>query len=266
MSEWDICYKRAINPDGSLLFPERLTDEFLDKVRRSMGSYLFANQYMNQIIPEDQKVFKPAWIRYYEEVPKVVNNFAFVDPAIGQKDRNDYTGIAVISVDPQGRWFVIQAGRYRLTPSEIVSKLFEMNAYFNLSGIGVEVVAYQEALLYLLAEEMQKRQAVLPVKGITRSHQSKKTRILGLVPRMEWGSLYLNRGLKDLEDEMATFPRGSHDDVLDALASLEEIVFYPEVPKEKPLEQPKSASDPLYEKWYIQDLVRKSNSPQGEDD
>lgn len=123
-----------------------------------------------------------------------------------------------------------------------------------MSAIGIESVAYQEALLYFVDQECRKRKVVLPVKGIPRSSQSKETRILGLVPRFEWGRITLARGLTDFEDEYNLFPRGTHDDILDALASLEELVFYPEK-KEKKLEKPNSPADPNYERWYRQQLA-----------
>jgi len=39
MEKWSVVYERAIREDGSLLFPERLTQEFLDNARRTMGSF-----------------------------------------------------------------------------------------------------------------------------------------------------------------------------------------------------------------------------------
>ena len=256
--DWSIIYQRAIQKDGSLLFPERLTREFLEKARRTMGSYLFANQYQNVIVPEEEKKFRRDWIRYTTELPKISTQFGFVDPAIGQKKHSDYTGIAIIYADPDGVWTLRHAERYRLTPSEIIDKSFELCAQFSLNALGIESVAYQEALLYMMGEEMQKRQKTIPVTGIKRNSISKETRILGLVPRFEWGRIKLFSGMNNFEDELETFPRGTHDDILDALASLEELVFYPE--KESfYLEQPHSPHDPNYERWYIQQLVKNVN-------
>ena len=259
MNGWTLVYKKAIADDGSLLFPERLSREFLERARRTMGSYLFANQYQNEVIPDDERRFKKHWIRYYKERPSNCYRFGFIDPAIGQKNHNDYTGIAVVDVDSDGHWYTVLAKRERLTPTQIVSKMFELCAEFELQALGVEIVAYQEALLYMLAEEMTKRQTVLPVKGVARQAVSKETRILGLVPRFEWGRITLAQGMSDFEDELLSFPRGSHDDILDSLASLEELVFYPEKEKEKEIEQPHSASHPAYEKWIIQQLAKRQH-------
>lgn len=259
---WDVVYEKAVRDDGSLLFPERLTKEFLANARRTMGSYLFANQYQNEVIPDDEKRFKKEWLKYYRDLPENTYRFGFIDPAIGQKNHNDFTGIVVIEVDSSGFWYVRLANRYKITPTEVVAKMFELHQQFQLRGLGVEVVAYQEALLYMLDQEMKRRQTVIPVTGITRSSVSKETRILGLVPRFEWGRIFLSPGLTDLEDEVASFPRASHDDLLDALASLEEMVFYPQkVVKE--LSKPHSPADPNYERWLIQQLAAGKQINQG---
>lgn len=259
MSEktWSVVYEKAIRDDGTLLFPQRLTAEFLESARKTMGSYLYANQYMNEVIPEDEKKFKPHWLRYYSQLPENTYRFGFIDPAIGQKKHNDYTGICIIDVDSDGYWYLRVARRERLTPTEIVAKMFEICQEFQLKSLGVEIVAYQEALLYILDGEMKRKQTILPVTGIRRTQMSKDSRILALVPRFEWGRLFISQGMTDFEDEYHTFPRGSHDDILDSLASLEEIVFYPQK-KEIKIEKPNSPLDSNYERWVIQNLIEQS--------
>lgn len=254
MSDWEVVYKSAYNKDGSLLFPERLSEDFLQKARKSMGSFLFANQYLNQVIPDDAKSFKKEWLRYYNQDPVGAYSFAFIDPAIGQKDHHDYTGIAVVDVTEDKNWYLKYAHHERLTPTQIVEKMFQLCKQFNLKGLGIESQAYQEALLYILDERMRQRNVILPVKDIKRQNISKATRILGLVPRFEWGRLYVRPGMTAFEDEFHSFPRGSHDDVLDAIASLEEIVYYPEKEKEDG-KKPNPADTQRYEQWYIRELA-----------
>ena len=139
--KWSLVYKRAIYPDGTLLFPERLTKEFLDNARRTQGSYIFANQYLNEVIPEDQKSFKEAWLRNYEKLPEELTHFGFIDPAIGQKVHSDYTGVVIVSVDLIGNWYLRLATRYRLTPTEVVGKMFDLCREFQLNALGGESVA-----------------------------------------------------------------------------------------------------------------------------
>lgn len=259
---WSIVYDRAVRKDGSLLFPERLSKAFLEQARKTMGSYLYANQYLNEIIPDDEKRFRPEWLREYKELPKSAYRFAFIDPAIGQHKHHDYTAVVVVEVDSDGVWYLVTANRYRITPTEIIEKIFEINEQFKPQAIGIEIVAYQEALLYFLDQECKRRQKTVPIKGIARKGIAKEVRILGLVPRFEWGRIYVKQGLTDFEDEYSKFPRGQYDDIMDALSSLEELVYYPQKTVAK-IEKPNSPSDPDYERWYRQELSRRSQQDDG---
>lgn len=227
---WSVIYEKAIKDDGSLFFPERINQEFLLNARKMMGTYLFANQYLNEVFPDEDRKFKKEWFNYYENLPNVpLYNFGFIDPAISTEDGADYTGIVIVSVDSLRNWYVRIAQRTRLTPTQIVNKVFELTKEFNLQGIGVEAVAYQKALIHLIAEKMHDTDSIVPLKEINRGpDKSKEMRILSLVPRFEWGKVYLRREQTDLEKELLQFPRSSHDDISDSLASIEDIAFYPE--------------------------------------
>lgn len=256
--KWQVIYEKAIRDDGTLFFPEKLSLEFLENTKRSVGSYIFANQYLNEIIPADLQTFKKEWFVYFNSLPERLNTFMFVDPAISQADTADYTGVVVISVDCEKRWYVRFARRYRVTPTQLIDLIFTLNTQFSPQAIGVEEVAYQKALIYFLHEEMRRRNVLLPLKGVKPpTDKTKEMRILSLVPRFEFGHLYLAQGLQDLELELLKFPRGSHDDIIDALAACEYIYFAPEKEKrwsKKP--QPNSAD---YEKFFIENLRRREN-------
>lgn len=256
--KWQVIYKRAYNKDGSLLFPEVLSHEVLLEKRREQGAYIFANQYMNTVIPDEERRFKTDWLRQYKNLPERKHTFAFIDPAIGQKNHHDFTAIVIIEVDERGTWYLRVANRYRLTPTEIVDKIFEIHKIWNCQAIGIESVAYQEALLYFAASEMRKRGEPVPLVDVKRSQVSKETRILALVPRFEYGMIQIAPGLTDFEDEYSTFPRAKHDDIMDALASLEEIVFNPA--KEKAPNVKPHPTDPTYERKYIEGLAKKTRS------
>ncbi len=256
--KWRVVYRKAYNEDGSLFFPEKLTGQFLESAKRSLGSYLFANQYLNEIIPSDLQTFKKDWFRYYERLPKKTNTFIFIDPALSEADTADNTGIVVLRVDANNDWYVEYAKRHRINPTELIKYVFELYAQFKPNIIGIEEIAFQKALLYFLTEEMNRRNIHMPVVGIKYPPQnSKQTRILSLVPRFEFGRIALKPGLTDLELELLQFPRGSHDDLIDALAAMDYIAF-PADRKEDQIAKPTSQQDPNYEKWYIQQRFKES--------
>lgn len=258
MNDWRIVYEQAIRRDGSLFFPERLNHEFLERAKKTMGTWLFANQYQNEIIPDGNQPFKKEWLKYYTKLPERFHTFAFIDPAISQSAGADFTALVVIYVDADQNWYLKTAQRFKITPPQIINLIFRVQNEFNCSIIGIEDVAYQRALLYMLDEEMRRRGVYLPVKGIKpTTDKTKETRILGLVPRFEWGRITLAQGLSDFELEYAQFPRGRHDDLLDAAAYLETIVYYPA--KERTSDdEPSSPNDPAYEKWYRTQLTKRS--------
>lgn len=255
-NNWALVYKKAIQEDGTLLFPERLNQKFLDEARRTMGSYLFANQYQNEIIPEGKQTFKREWMSYYDELPSTFNTFAFIDPAISEADTADYTGIVVVSVDVLKNWWVRYAKRLRLNPTQLIEMCFKIHKEFKTMTIGIEDVAFQRAIIHFAHEEMKRRNEMIPVTGVkVGTTLTKEMRILSLVPRFEYNNIFLAKGLHDLEMEISKFPRGRHDDILDALASMKEIVVYPQ-PKRKSNEPP-NPHDPEYESWYINSISKR---------
>lgn len=253
--KWSVTYCKAYNEDGSLFFPEKLTEEFLMNAKRTMGSYMFSNQYLNEIIPSDLQTFKKKWFRYYEKIPKNVNTFIYIDPALSEADTADYTGVVVVSVDAEGTWYVRHATRMRVTPTQLVNMCFRLNIQFKPLVIGIEEVAFQKALLHFVNEEMRRRGVHIPIRGIKPpTDRTKQARILSLVPRLEWGHLLMSQGLQDLEMELLQFPRGAHDDLIDSLQSIEYIAQAPRVSDE--FKNPVGPNHPDYEKHFINKLRR----------
>ena len=125
--------------------------------RSEQGSYIFSNQYLNEIIPLDMQTFRKDWFVHYDAIPKNHLNFAFIDPAISQADTADFTGVVVVSVDQENRWYVRFAKRYKITPTQIINLIFEIHKNFKCAGIGIEEVAFQKALIYMMGDEMKRR-------------------------------------------------------------------------------------------------------------
>ncbi len=271
--KWSVVYEGAYREDGSLFFPEKLSTDALNSLRRTQGVYKFSNQYLNITVPDEDQDFKQAWIRYYEQLPTNTYTFAFIDPAISLNDGADFTATVVVNVDADKNWYVTLAQRRRITATETVRWAFELYNQTKPMVLGIEEVAYQEALRHFIAEEMLRRNTIIPLRGIKRarfttdgskkSDNSKPARIRSLIPRFEFGKIFLSQGLDDLLIEYKSFPRGAHDDLLDALSSIEEIVFYPDKPKE--VERVRHPNDPGYERKYIEQLHKKRPRSSEED-
>ena len=253
---WAIVYDKAERADGSLFFPERLNREFLAEQLKTLGSYIYTNQYQNEIIPEGLQTFKKEWLAYYKQLPTYKNTFAFIDPAISQEDESDFTALAVVDVDVEGTWFLKVARRAKLTVTQQVKLIFDVQRIFKPNVLGIEDVAYQRALIQLVQEEMRRRGELIRLKSVKRGpDKSKAMRIRALVPRFEWRRILLAQGLHEFEREYLKFPRASHDDILDAVASIEDIYSPP--PKVREKENEPHPTDPDYETWYRNQLAKR---------
>lgn len=253
--KWAIGYDKARREDGSLLFPKRLTNEFLDRQRRTQGSYIFAFQYQNEIVPAEDQDFKKEWLVYYDKLPEIKTTFAMIDPAISLDQEACYTAFVVVDVDLENTWYLKAARRVRITATQTIKLMFDIQRVYKCNVIGVETVAYQMALMHFLDQEMRKTGQLIPIHGIKRGpDKSKNTRIRSLVPRFEWQRILIKPGLNDFEDEFLKFPRGSYVDILDALASIGEIAYPPA--KERIPERELSPNHPDYEKQYIRRLTQ----------
>lgn len=255
---WSVVYKSCYNDDGSLLFPERLSHEFLEAAKRTMGGYLFANNYENKVIPEGMQTFKKSWRRYWHILPTNLTHYAFIDPAISEADTADYTGIIVVGVDPNQDWYLRFARRARMNPTELINLLFKIHERYQTHMIGIEEVAFQKAITHFAHEEMKRRNKFIPVMGVKiGTEMTKEMRILSLVPRFEFGTILLTQGMEDLERELDEFPRGAHDDCLDSLSGLASIISYP---TDRIKEDETNPASPHYEKHYIKQLLaRRAN-------
>lgn len=255
---WAVAYDKAIRDDGSLLFPQRLTKEYLLRQRKTQGSYIFSHQYLNEIIPSDDQDFKKEWLCYYKELPKIKHTFAMIDPAISLDTAACYTAFVVIDVDLENNWYLKAARRVRITATQTIKLIFDIQSIYKCTMIGVESVAYQMAIMHFLDAEMRKRKTTIPVAAIMRGpDKSKNMRIRSLVPRFEWQRILIKPGLNDFEDEYMKFPRGTFVDILDALSSIEEFSYPPEPPKESDKAPP--PNHPNYEKWFLRQQMKKEH-------
>lgn len=102
---------------------------------------------------------------------------------------------------------------------ELIDTLFDLQNEYRLVQIGIEETIYLQAIKPFLDEEQRKRNRFLRITPLKHNQIQKETRIRGLIPRYESYSVFHLKGhCEDLEEEQAQFPKGTHDDVLDAEA------------------------------------------------
>lgn len=225
---FNIITRAAHNPDGTLFFPERLTEKFLQETKESQGSYLYSCQYENNPVDEESATFKRSSFVTKEwslvrDIP--INWYLSIDPSY-EGQYSDYAALVVAGMDFQRNLYVRHVTRQKMTYGEIISRMFDLYIEFKPREIALETIATQKSIQYMLNEEQKKRGMWLPIREIRSRSKSKEERIKGLAPYYEFGRIFHIKECAqrdELEYELIHFPKGTHDDVIDALATVLEI-------------------------------------------
>lgn len=229
--------------ENSLLFPERLSRETLDRIRLDMSEYNYAGQFLQSPVPMGGGEFKDGWIQYYKPgsvKPKEMNLCILVDQAGGEelnkkkRKLSDWTVIMVIGLAPDNNYYVLDMVRDRLNPTDRIETIFMMHRKWNaLTGkpprVGCEQIGLMTDTHYI--KEKQKQDAyhfsIVPLGSGQRI--TKEERIRKLIPIMQQHRFYVPDSLiyidgegrrwdlvrEFIDVELATFPKSRYDDIID---------------------------------------------------
>jgi predicted phage terminase large subunit-like protein len=227
---WETKLYQAIQPDGTALWPEHLDLEKLEQIKEDYTSIgqldLFMAEYMNDPITDESREFKREYFKYYETPPEELKIAITVDPAISKKTHADFSVVYVQGVDKDNNRYCLEYIRKRMDPYELCEAIFQLSDKWKPWTVGIEKVAFQEALIYIMKDEMRKRNKFFKITEIsTRSDKTMKIR--GLVPMYAAGVMHHRAEHTALEEELLRFPKGVHDDVIDAQAMQQELVRKP---------------------------------------
>ena len=247
-------------PDD-LNFPKRLPWRECYMSAKAQGPRIYASQFLLNPTPEGDQRFPEAdvedmWIDW-EDLPSPTESISFVrvDPAISKKKEADDTAIIVGLIDWKGHRYAVDgwAGREK-RPTEQVRKTFAFARKWTEKGykcfnIGIESVAYQEALAQLCRDGVPEREAEhhgelipvvkspCPIRSIKRSPDMQKTeRILqmeGPISRREFKILRENPIGTRFATQLKNFPFDK-DDILDAHRDLWSGIVLPSRSMDEP--------------------------------
>lgn len=222
--------RSAYLPDGKLYFPSRLNTEYLDSQKSLMGISLFNSQYCNDPLPSQEIAsFRKEWFRYSEDMePERI--YVCCDAAIStESKRSDFSSISAGGITKRNEFILADYARGKWQPYELIQKILSMadkhrNKVMAGGGIGIETNVFQRLLKFELEREMKRTGRFYRI--IELNHRVQKLdRVLSLQGLYSSGNAYHRPWMKggDLEEELLWFPRGRHDDLADAAASVLEI-------------------------------------------
>ena len=242
----------------SVFWPEEVHRE----KRRDFGPYTYAAQILMNPKADALQGFRREWLRHYKRATHIgrMNGYILVDAASSKKKGSDFTSMHVVGLNVDRNRMVLDMVRDRLNLKERADRLFALHRRWSAAGLKIKEVRYEKYGLMADIEHLKSRMEdenyrfkVVEVGGVT----SKADRIKRLIPIFEKGEMWLPetqyttdwQGMPiDLvrafvEEEYMAFPVGLHEDMLDALARMEEPDLKLVWPKE---EKPQETTPQIY--------------------
>lgn len=176
----------------------------------------FALEFDSTVRADEDAKFARTDVRCYEIIQrsKLVQVSMALDPAISDQPGRDHTALIVAGRREDGMIFMLDEwGGLGKTPREKIDAFFEFSAVWKVNKHGIEAQQYQRALIFLMREEMARRQLFFEIEPIIQGAQQRKDdRIVGvLAPRYSNGYIRHRRPLPNLEGNLLDWPNGKKD-------------------------------------------------------
>jgi len=217
--------------NGESSWASRFPMEFLENEKKefvALGKLeIWYRERMCVALPEEKQTFKKEYFRYFEQtdLPEQYTCYLTVDLAISEKKSADDVVVLVVGKsDNSPNWYILEYIGGKLDPLKTIDAIFKLYEKYRPVKVGIESVAYQRALSFFVKEEMKRREVYFNITELKNASQSKEERIKGLQPMFKTGVIKHRSNMIELETQLLSFPKGIHDDYLDALAMVLQLV------------------------------------------
>ena len=230
--------------DNPLLDPSEI-----DIAKKSMSSYAFRQEFMASFEATGSEMFKEQWIKYGEE-PEAGDYYIAIDLAgfeeVGKKKTKntklDETAMAVVKVGDNGDWYVDNIIHGRWSLDETAVKIFQAVRDYRPVSVGIERGIAKQAVMSPLMDLQKKYAQFFRIEELTHGNRKKTDRVMwALQGRFENGVVSINKGDWNARflDQLFQFPDPlTHDDLVDALAYIDQLANVPYGIAELEFEEP----------------------------
>jgi len=244
-------YRAVINEEtGQVLWKERKSFDELMMIKKH-SPLTYAKEYQNDPITGEAIRFKPEmfknWKRRGADIDLYTRDgekeltYRLTDctPAIScdlaWSERKEADESVLLSglLTPRSDILVFNYLNKRgWRPESFIEALFSEVKYLHeITGtkpaVGFEKAMLEKVTLHILKREMRARNYFITTKDL-KWGSDKVSRIeVQLEPRYSQGTIYHKVGMGDLEHQLMRFPSGTHDDIIDALQGLCQMLNFP---------------------------------------
>jgi len=227
--------------DDSYGYGEQLQD-----LRSTTPARTWSALYQQRPAPEDGDYFKVDWLRPYDHAPdrKTLRIYGGSDYAV-TADGGDFTVHAVVGIDPEGRMYLLDLWRGQKASDSWIEAFCDLVKEWKPIGWAEEQGQIRSGVGPFLDRRMRERKAYVfrdqfPTRG------DKAIRAQSIRGRMALEGLYVPINAvwyPELRSELLSFPAGKHDDQVDALGLVGQLLDKMSLGQRPPEpEKPKNAS------------------------
>ena len=218
--EWEVIEFPAIMPSGAPLWPEFWSLEELEALREELPNAKWQAQYQQNPVGNESAIIKRDWWRIWEKDSPPTCDFILQtwDTAFEKHERADYSagttwGVFNNEEDDTPNIILLNTYKKRVEFPELKKDVLAEYKEWEPDGLLIEKKASGAPLIYEL------RGMGIPVQEYTPSKgQDKIARLNSVSDIIASGKVWVpqTRWAEELMDEVAAFPAGEHDDLVDA--------------------------------------------------
>ena len=198
-------------------FEKRFPVDILHTMRQEKP-IRFSCQYQQNPVNKETQEFHQEWFRYHGTetipTPHYWRVFTTCDPAFKTKQHNDNTCIMTAKFIDD-KMYILEYTVWKFSADVLMDKIIYHIKKRQPEKVGIEAFQAQSMISQFLKNELQKQRIYTNIEEITQSWD-KNTKIRKLVPLYRSWLIYHKIGMDELERELERFPRGKHDDIIDA--------------------------------------------------
>ena len=205
-------------PEGHALWAKRYDRRRLKRIRSAIGHYSFASLYQQQPTLKEGDQFKREWFtKIVDEAPAGLTWIRTYDLAISTATHADRTASFLVGRTKKDEYYIDGARVARMDYPQQRRYILDRVR----SEVGavhyIEDALHAKGLIHDLKRELGPHGGRVKLRGVV---SDKFTRSLPFSAAAESGRVFLVKGTwnQDFIDEVCEFPKGRHDDQVDAIS------------------------------------------------
>lgn len=200
---------------------------YLRQRQREESPMMWSALYQQRPAPEEGDYFKSEWLKPYTKAPPLdtLRVYGGSDYAV-TADGGDFTVHAVVGLDPEGRMYLLDLWRKQASSDMWIESFCDMVLQWKPMAWAEEQGQIKSGVGPFLDRRMRERRAYT-VREQFPTRGDKAIRAQSIRSSMAMNGLYVPVNAPwyaDLRSELLSFPAGKHDDQVDALGLVGQLL------------------------------------------